>query len=86
MALRTKLLALFLLLGVLPLLALGLLNYVRSTRALEDLLAARAKATASRAAEALSHRFFLATSDLQFLAENAESQRLRSTSLTAGLR
>jgi len=76
MALRTKLLVLFLLLGVLPLLALGLLNYVQSTRALEDLLAARAKATASKVAEALSHRYSLATSDLQFLAENAESQRL----------
>ena len=76
MTLRTKFLALFLCLGVLPLLALGLLNYVQSTRALEDLLAARAKATASRAAEALSHRYSLATADLHFLAENAESQRL----------
>ena len=40
MTLRTKLLAMFLLLGVVPLLALGTLGYRRSTRALEDLLKA----------------------------------------------
>ena len=53
MSLRTKFLALFIALGVLPLLALGVLSYTRSTRALEDLLADRTAAIASRAAETL---------------------------------
>jgi len=76
MTLRAKLLALFFSLGVVPLLALGLLNYVRSTRALEGLLEARTQAIASRASEALSRRYVLAVTDLQYLADNAESQRL----------
>jgi signal transduction histidine kinase len=74
--LRAKLLALFLLLGVAPLLALGVLSYVRSTRALEGLLEARTRAIASRASEALFHRYTRAVSDLQYLADNAETQRL----------
>jgi hypothetical protein len=76
MTLRAKLLALFFSLGVVPLLALGLLSYVRSTRALEGLLETRTQAIASRAAEVLSHRYVLSISDLQYLADNAESQRL----------
>ena len=76
MSLRTKFLALFIALGVLPLVALGVLSYVRSTRALEDLLADRTAAIASRAAETLRQRYSSAISDLLFLANNAETQRL----------
>jgi signal transduction histidine kinase len=81
MSLRTKFLALFIALGVLPLLALGVLSYVRSTRALEDLLADRTAAIASRAAETLSQRYSTAVSDLLFLANNAETQRLLGATL-----
>lgn len=76
MTLRTKFLALFLVLGVLPLLGLGVWGYVQSTRALEDLLATRTQAIARRTADEVAHRYALAVSDLQFLADNAETQRL----------
>jgi hypothetical protein len=76
MTLRTKFLALFLCLGTLPLLGLGVLAYVESTRALERLLADQTAAIARRAAEELTHRYALSVSDLRFLAENAESRRL----------
>jgi signal transduction histidine kinase len=76
MSLRTKFLALFISLGVIPLLALGLLSYGQSTRALEDLLADRTGAIAARAAETLSLAYSRSVSDLLFLANNAESQRI----------
>jgi len=85
MSLRTKFLVLFISLGVLPLLALGFLSYVRSTRALEDLLAARTGAMAARAAETLSQRYTRALSDLLFLANNAETQRLLGAAPGPGL-
>jgi signal transduction histidine kinase len=76
MTLRTKFLALFLCLGALPLLGLGVLGYVESTRALEELLGNRTAAIAGRAAEELTRLYALSVSDLRFLAENAESRRL----------
>lgn len=76
MTLRTKFLALFLCLGVLPLLGLGVLAYVESTRALEGLLADQTAAIARRAAGELTLRYALSVSDLRFLAENAEARRL----------
>ncbi|MFH1764999.1 MAG: HAMP domain-containing protein, partial [Gemmatimonadota bacterium] len=76
MSLRTKFLALFISLGVLPLLALGVLSYGQSTRALEGLLTDRTGAIASRAAETLSQSYARSISDLLFLANNAETQRL----------
>jgi signal transduction histidine kinase len=84
MSLRTKLLGLFLSLGALPLLALGLLTYRQSTRALEDLLANRTAAIASRAAETISQRYTRSMSDFLFLANNAETQRLLSAASTSG--
>jgi signal transduction histidine kinase len=64
--------------------ALGVLSYVRSTRALEDLLADRTAAIASRAAETLRQRYSSAMSDLLFLANNAETQRLLTEDLSTG--
>ncbi len=84
MTLRTKFLALFLFLGVLPLLGLGAWSYVQSTRALEDLLATRTLAIARRAAAAVAHRYALSISDLQFLADNAETQRLLAAGAGSG--
>ncbi|MCJ7629318.1 MAG: sensor histidine kinase, partial [Longimicrobiales bacterium] len=81
MSLRTKFLALFISLGVLPLLALGVLSYGQSTRALEGLLTDRTGAIASRAAETLSKSYARSISDLLFLANNAETQRLLEVGL-----
>lgn len=80
MSLRTKFLVLFILLGVVPLLALGFFSYGQGTRALEDLLADRTGAIASRAAETLSQRYARSVSDLMFLGNNAETRRLLETS------
>jgi signal transduction histidine kinase len=76
MSLRTKLLALFLLLGVLPIVALGVFNYVRSIKAVESLIAARTATIAERAATEIAERYALRQSDLLLLAENSETQRL----------
>lgn len=81
MSLRTKFLVLFILLGVVPLLALGFLSYGQGTRALEDLLSDRTGAIASRAAETISLRYARSLSDLMFLGNNAETQGLLETSL-----
>lgn len=75
MSLRARLLALFLLFAVVPLLALGGIEYVRSLRALEAMIAAQNARVAERIAETIGNRDALLQSDLLLLAENAESQR-----------
>jgi signal transduction histidine kinase len=76
MSFRTKLLALFAVLGVAPIVALGVFNYVRSIKAVESLIAARTATIAERAAADVAERYALRQSDLLLLAENAETQRL----------
>jgi len=75
MSLRAKLLALFLLLAVVPLLALGGVEYARSLRALEALIAAQNARVALRVAQTIEAQAALLRSDLLLLAENAETQR-----------
>jgi signal transduction histidine kinase len=75
MSLRARLLALFLLFAVVPLLALGGIEYVRSLRALEALIGAQNARVAERIAQSITDRFALLQSDLLLLAENAETQR-----------
>jgi signal transduction histidine kinase len=75
MSLRARLLALFLLFAVVPLLALGGMEYVRSLRALEALIGAQNARVAERIAETITERAALLQSDLLLLAENAETQR-----------
>jgi len=79
MSLRAKLIALFALLGVVPIVALGVFTYVRSMQAVEDLVAARTLGIAQGAAQEITNRFALRQSDLLLLAENAETQRLYRT-------
>lgn len=74
MSLRAKLLALFLSVAVVPLLAMGGVEYVRSLRALQALIAAQNARVAQRAAETIEARTTLLQSDLLLLAENAETQ------------
>jgi signal transduction histidine kinase len=69
-------LALFVGLGVLPLLALGVIGYVRSMRAMEELLATETATIARRAASELESRYARYESDLSLLAENVETRRL----------
>lgn len=75
MTLRAKLLALFLSLAVVPLLALGGVEYARSLNALEALIAAQNARVAGRAADAIATRLRLLRSDLALFAENAETGR-----------
>jgi signal transduction histidine kinase len=76
MSFRAKLLALFAVLGVAPIVALGVFNYVRSIKAVESLIAARTATIAERAAAEIAESYALRQSDLLLLAENAETQRL----------
>jgi signal transduction histidine kinase len=76
MSFRAKLLALFAVLGVAPVVALGVFNYIRSVKAVESLIAARTATIAERAATEIAERYALRQSDLLLLAENAETQRL----------
>jgi signal transduction histidine kinase len=76
MSLRAKLIGLFFLLAVVPLVGIGVLGYLQSMRALRSLIAAQAGAIAERAGSELSDRYARRESDLLLLAENAETQRL----------
>jgi len=76
MSLRAKLIAVFAVFGVTPIVALGVFTYVRSMQAVEDLVATRTAIIAERAAEEIRDRYALRQSDLLLLAENAETQRL----------
>lgn len=85
MSLRAKLLALFLLLAIVPLLALGGIEYARSLRALEALIAAQNARIAQRVAATIQGRANLLRSDLLLLAQNAETQRWLSRRASGAL-
>lgn len=76
MTLRVRILTLFGLLGVVPILALGGFNYVRSMQAVEALLEAETAAIARRIVADLEERYALRASELLLVAENVETQRL----------
>jgi signal transduction histidine kinase len=76
MQLRAKLILFFVLLAVVPLVAIGVFDYVRAMRALRELVASQAGEIAERAAAELRDRYALRESDLLLLAENTETQRL----------
>jgi signal transduction histidine kinase len=74
--LRTRILALFALLGVLPVLALGTFGYLRSKTAVESLLEEEAAAIGRRIVWDLSGRYALRAAELQLVAANVETERL----------
>ncbi len=76
MSLRAKLLVLFVALAVGPLVAIGLLSYIQSRRALESLVATQTGIIATHAAGEIERRYAVLRSDLMLLADNAETQRL----------
>ena len=75
MSLRAKLLALFLIVAVIPLLALGGVEYTRSLQALERMIAAQNARVAERSAALIRNKAALIQSDLLLLSENVETQR-----------
>jgi signal transduction histidine kinase len=76
MSLRTKLLGLLILLAAGPLLAIGLIGYTLSQRAVAAQLEAQTRVLTERSAEEIGRRIRLVESDLRLLGENAESERL----------
>ena len=70
MSLRRQLIALFAALAVLPLLLVGLLDYIRSIHALEDVIASNTAVIAEQAAAELQDRFSGPAANLALLAEN----------------
>ena len=76
MSLRSKLLALFLALAVVPLVAVGVFGSAQSLRALEALLFRETLAVAGDAASALGQQLARQESDALLLSENSETQRL----------
>jgi signal transduction histidine kinase len=82
-SLRHRVLILFAILAVGPLLILGALDYARARRAVERLIAAQTDTSAARAARLIADQYALIESDAILLGDNAETQRLFS-SLSAG--
>jgi signal transduction histidine kinase len=78
-SIRGRVLVLFAGLAVLPLLALGLLDYARARRAVEAIVVAQTDTSAKRAATLVLDRFALIESDALLLSDNAETQSLLST-------
>lgn len=75
-SLRHRVLLLFSILAVGPLLALGLLDDVHARRAVERIIIARTEASAKRAAELILDRYALVESDALLLSSNAETRGL----------
>ena len=76
MQLRAKLILFFILLAVVPLVAIGIFDSVRSVRALHALLAAQDGAIAEQVAAGIVDLAARRESDLLLLTSNAETQRL----------
>jgi signal transduction histidine kinase len=76
MSLRSKLLALYVALAVVPLVAVGVFGSTQSMRALEVLLGRQTAALAGDVAAEVSQQLARQESDALFLSENAETQRL----------
>ena len=76
MQLRAKLILFFLLLAVVPLVAIGVFDSVRSVRALHALLAVQDSAIAEQVAAGIADLSARRESDLLLLTSNAETQRL----------
>ena len=76
MKLRTRILTLFALLGVVPVLALGMFGYVRSMAALESLLEEETATITHRIVSDLLERYALRAAELQLVAGNVETESL----------
>jgi signal transduction histidine kinase len=79
MSFRVKLLALFAALAIVPLLAVGVFDYIRSIRALESLVVAQTSVIADRIAVDLADRLRALEADVGLFAENAETRAMYRT-------
>jgi len=75
-SLRARLLILFAAVVVGPLVTVGVFDYARSRRLVEQLITAQTDTIARRAAKSVGDRYAIVASDLLLLSENAEVQRL----------
>ena len=76
MRLRQRLLALFVVFAVVPLLAIGGYDYVHSIRILDALVVTQTDVLAGRVAATLRDRLDLQESDLALLSGNEETQTM----------
>jgi signal transduction histidine kinase len=79
MSLRAKLLGLFAIFGVLPVVAVGVYGYLRSLESVRDLIRERTGAIATQLAGEIESRYALRQSDLALFSGNAETLRLFRT-------
>src|SRR3989338_7077739 len=84
MTIRGKVLALFFLFAVAPLLALGGLSYVRSIGALQELVRTQTSLIASSAAAELGARWASEEANFGLLADNVETERVLRAGTAAG--
>lgn len=75
-SLRHRVLLLFAILAVGPLLALGLLDYVRARRTVERIIVSQTEASAKRAVEMILDRYALVESDAQLFGDNDQTHQL----------
>ena len=75
-SLRTRFIALFTLLAVIPLVGVGIFAYVQSLRAVETLVSTQVGEISRNAARQVEDRYALHRSNLLLLGQNAETQRL----------
>ena len=75
-SLRARLLILFAAVAVGPLITIGVFDYARSKRLVEQLITAQTDTIARRAAKSVGDRYAIVASDLLLISENAEVQRL----------
>jgi two-component system, NtrC family, nitrogen regulation sensor histidine kinase NtrY len=76
LTLRSKLLFMFVLFALIPILAIGALGYVESLRALESLVASQTSLIAERIAVEVHDRRERIDANVALLAENVETQRM----------
>lgn len=80
MSLRAKVLALFGAFAVVPLLAIGIVDYVRSTRAVDTLILGQTAQIADRVAAELADRYATVEANIALVADNEETDSLLAPS------
>jgi signal transduction histidine kinase len=76
MSLRAKVLLLFGAFAVIPLLAIGVIDYVRSVRAVDELVRDQTSLIADRAAREIGERYDAVNANLSLVADNVETRKL----------
>src|SRR5437868_10112981 len=80
MSLRAQLIGLFVALAIVPLLAVGVIDYARSVDALEDVIASQTAVLSARASAELEDRYSTTAANLNLLAGNTATRALLTSS------